>query len=122
MAGEKGRGTPMRKARGERVVLVSCGSLREARRVARRVVDRRLAACVNILRVPVESVYRWKAKVETAREVLLLIKTDQSSLRALEQAVRELHSYDVPEFIALPITEGSRAYLGWLAGCVRRER
>ena len=112
----------MRKGRAERVVLVTCASLREARRIARSVVDDRLAACVNILGTPVESVYRWKGKVETAREFLLLIKTTRSHLRALEKQIKKLHSYAVPEFLALPVAEGSRAYLAWLSKCVSRAR
>ncbi len=104
----------MKKSNGKRVVLVTCASLSEARRIARSAVKARLAACVNIVRSPVESVYRWKGAVETAREYLLLIKTTRSRLSALEKTVRRLHRYEVPEFIALPITEGSRAYVRWL--------
>lgn len=102
-----------------RAVLVTCGSLPEARRIARRVVAARLAACVNIVGAPVESIYRWKGKVEKAREFLLLMKTTAPRLAALEREVQRLHSYDVPEFIALPVTAGSRAYLRWLAGTVK---
>ncbi|HVS73795.1 MAG TPA: divalent-cation tolerance protein CutA [Candidatus Acidoferrales bacterium] len=104
----------MKKSNGKRVVLVTCASLSEARRIARSVVKARLAACVNILRAPVESVYRWKGAVETAREYLLLIKTTKKSLGALEDKVKKLHSHEVPEFISLPIAEGSRTYLRWL--------
>ena len=74
----------------------------------------RLAACVNILPGAVTSIYRWKGKVESARERLLLIKTSRKRLAKLQAAVERLHSYDVPEFIALPIAAGSRAYLAWL--------
>ena len=102
-----------------RVVLVTCGTLTEARRIARVVVTKRLAACVNVVLSPVESVYLWKNKVEKAREVLLLIKTTANLLAALEKEVKRLHSYDVPEFIALPITAGSREYLFWLGECVK---
>jgi periplasmic divalent cation tolerance protein len=104
----------MKKSNGKRVVLVTCASLSEARRIARSVVEARLAACVNILRSPVESVYRWKGAVETAREYLLLIKTTKRSLGALEDKVKKIHSHEVPEFISLPIVEGSRTYLRWL--------
>jgi periplasmic divalent cation tolerance protein len=77
------------------------------------VVEKRLAACANI--VPsVESIYRWKGKVERAREVLVVIKTTANRLPALEREVKQLHSYDVPEFIVLPIIAGSRKYLAWL--------
>jgi periplasmic divalent cation tolerance protein len=100
------------------VVLVSCGSRAEALRIARKIVSRRLAACANLLEAPVQSVYRWKGKVEKAREFLLLIKTSAGKISALEAEVKRLHSYDVPEFIALPIMAGSPAYLRWLAECV----
>jgi periplasmic divalent cation tolerance protein len=102
-----------------RVVLVTCGTLTEARRIARVVVAKRLAACVNIVLSPVESVYRWKNKVEKAREVLLLIKTTANLLAGLEREVRRQHSYAVAEFIALPIAAGSREYLSWLGECVK---
>lgn len=96
------------------VVLVTCSSAAEARRIARAVVESRLAACVNILPGAVTSVYRWKGKVETAKERLLLMKTSKKKLAKLRAAVERLHSYDVPEFIAIPIAAGSRAYLAWL--------
>jgi periplasmic divalent cation tolerance protein len=97
-----------------RVVLVTCGTLREARRIARKVVIGRLAACVNVILTPIESFYTWKGKQERAREFLLVMKTTKSGLRQLEEAVKRLHSYDVPEFIALPANEGSRHYLAWV--------
>ena len=93
------------------LVLVTCGSVVEARRIARAIVEERLAACVNILPGAVASVYRWKGKVESARERLLLIKTSRKRLAKLQLAVTRLHSYEVPEFIAVPIVAGSRAYL-----------
>jgi periplasmic divalent cation tolerance protein len=96
------------------VVLVTCGSLAEAKRVARSVVQARLAACVNILPGALTSIYRWKGNVETARERLLLIKTSRKRLAKLQAEVERLHSYEVPEFIALPVVAGSRAYLAWL--------
>jgi periplasmic divalent cation tolerance protein len=105
--------------RKNRVVLVTCGTLTEARRIARVVVTKRLAACVNVVLSPVESVYRWKNKVEKAREVLLLIKTTANLLARLEREVKRLHSYAVPEFIALPVAAGSREYLSWLGDCVK---
>ncbi len=100
------------------VVLVTCASDREAKRVARAVVEGRLAACVNILPGAVQSIYRWKGKVESAREKLLIIKTSRARLAKLQEAVEGLHSYDVPEFIALPIVAGARGYLDWIRGCV----
>ena len=100
------------------VVLVTCASGAEAKRIARFVVEERLAACVNVLPGAVRSIYRWKGKVEAAREKLLIIKTSKKRLAKLKAAVERLHSYDVPEFIALPIMAGSRAYLAWLGECL----
>jgi periplasmic divalent cation tolerance protein len=82
-----------------------------------RLVDRS-AACANIVLSPVESIYRWKGKVEKAREFLMILKTTSKRLPALEREVKRLHSYDVPEFIALPITAGSSEYLRWLQDSV----
>jgi len=96
------------------VVLVTCPSAAEARRIARAVVEARLAACVNILPGAVTSIYRWKGKVESAKERLLLIKTSRKLLAKLRAAIERLHSYDVPEFIALPVAAGSPAYLAWI--------
>ncbi len=98
------------------LVLVTCGSAVEAKRIARAVVDARMAACVNILPGTITSIYRWKGKVQTAREKLLFIKTSRQRLAKLQATVERLHSYDVPEFIALPIAAGSRRYLAWLEG------
>ena len=97
------------------LVLVTCANAGEAKRIARGVVEERLAACVNILPGAVTSIYCWKGKVESARERLFLIKTSRKRLAKMQAAVERLHSYDVPEFIALPIAAGSRAYLKWLA-------
>ena len=97
------------------IVLVTCGSAAQARKIAEAVVKNRLAACVNILTAPVESVYRWKGKVEKARECLLIIKTGKTRLPALERKVLRLHSYETPEFVALPISGGSSKYLSWIA-------
>lgn len=90
-----------------------------ARRIARVLVDRRLAACTQIIG-QIESVYRWQGKVETAREWLCLIKTSRARLREVALAIEALHPYDTPEIIALPITAGSRRYLDWIAASVRR--
>jgi len=98
-----------------RTVLVTCGNLIEARRIASKVVRKRLAACATIILGPVQSVYRWKGKVETAREQLLLIKTVEKRLPALEVQIKSLHSYDVPEILALPALWGSADYLKWLS-------
>jgi periplasmic divalent cation tolerance protein len=104
------------------VVLVTCANPREARRIARALVEKKLAACVNVLSAPVHSLYRWKGKVESAREWLLLIKTSRRRFPALEKEVVSLHSYEVPEVIALPIAAGSAKYLAWLVESVRPKR
>jgi periplasmic divalent cation tolerance protein len=95
------------------VVYVTAGSADEADRLARSLVDERLAACVNRIK-SVQSVYRWQGKVEQSEEELLIIKTSRDRFAALEKRVRELHSYSVPEVIALPVIEGSSNYLKWL--------
>jgi periplasmic divalent cation tolerance protein len=101
------------------IVQLTCSSPVEARRIACAVVEARLAACVNILPGAVQSIYRWKGKVESARERLVLIKTSRRRLAKLRKTVEQLHSYDVPEFIALPIAAGSPAYLAWVEDCLR---
>jgi periplasmic divalent cation tolerance protein len=101
------------------LVLVTCGSRKEARKIARALVGQRLAACISEIGVPVASTYRWKGRVESAKEFLLLIKTSKRRFVAVRDAVRKLHSYEVPEIIALPIAGGSRAYLDWIAASVR---
>jgi periplasmic divalent cation tolerance protein len=104
----------MKPSDNYRLVLVTCANPIQAKLIARSVVEKRLAACVNILRSPIESHYRWNGKVAKARELLLLIKTTARKLGGLEREVKRLHSYEVPEFIALPIVAGSEAYLDWL--------
>jgi periplasmic divalent cation tolerance protein len=104
------------------IVLVTCCSLAEAKRIARAVVMDRLAACVNILPGSVASIYRWKGKVETAQERLLLMKTSRGRLPSLQRAVKRLHSYDLPEFLALSIQSGSQGYLRWLSDSVAPPR
>jgi periplasmic divalent cation tolerance protein len=102
-----------------RIVLVTCASMGEARRIGKAVVEKKLAACANILPGGVESVYRWKGKIERSREVLVMMKTTAATLRELEREVKRMHSYDVPEFVVLPIIAGSREYLGWVDESVR---
>lgn len=95
-------------------VLSTCDSAEQAGRIARHVVQLRLAACVNI--VPgVTSVYRWKGAVEEASEWLLIIKTRRELFDRLRAEIERLHSYEVPEVVALPIVDGAGAYLRWLA-------
>ena len=97
-----------------RIVLTTAGSQDEARKIAHALVERKLAACVNI--VPqVESVYRWQGKVERAAEWLLIIKTSAAAFERVRDAIRELHSYEMPECVLLEISDGSPAYLEWIS-------
>lgn len=97
-----------------RIVLTTAGSPEEARKIAHAMVERRLAACVNI--VPqIESVYRWQGKVESATEWLLVIKTQAELFERVRDAIKELHSYEVPECIMLEVAAASKEYLDWIA-------
>ena len=97
-----------------RIVLTTAGSPEEARKIAHALVERRLAACVNI--VPqIESIYRWQQKIETATEWLLLIKTQAESFERIRAAIKELHSYELPECVMLDVAAGSQEYLAWIA-------
>ena len=84
-----------------------------AERIAKSIVEKRLAACVQIVG-PIESVYRWKGKIEKAVEWLLLIKSKKSLYAELEKSIREMHPYEVPEIISVPISQGFKDYLNWL--------
>lgn len=97
----------------KRLVLTTTSSQEEARRIAHALVERRLAACVNVVS-RIDSIYRWKEKVEETQEFLLLIKTTESAVDQLREAIQELHSYEVPECIVLPIEDGSEKYLNWI--------
>jgi len=98
---------------GSIVVLITAPSEEEGLEIARVLVEERLAACVNIIK-DMRSVFRWEGKTEDASEALLVAKSRESLFEALEKRVRELHSYSVPEIIALPVVMGSEAYLAWL--------
>ncbi|MBI5819920.1 MAG: divalent-cation tolerance protein CutA [Verrucomicrobia bacterium] len=95
------------------VVFITAASRREARRIARLLLERRLVACANII-PGVESHYWWEGKIDHAREWLLVMKTRRSRFRAVERAVKQLHSYQVPEIIALPLAAGQADYLRWM--------
>ena len=100
------------------IVLITAGSEEEARKIAKSLVREKKAACVNI--VPrVDSVFRWKGKIDSARESLLLIKARASLLAEIISLVKQVHSYEVPEIIALPIIGGSEEYLKWLDSACR---
>ena len=101
------------KQPGEIVVLVTAGTGEEARRIAELLLDKRKAACVNI--VPkVDSLFWWQGKLDSAQESLLIIKTKASLLPEIVNLVKSVHSYEVPEIIALPIIGGSEDYLKWM--------
>jgi periplasmic divalent cation tolerance protein len=96
------------------LVLSTAGSEEQARSIARELVDRRLAACVSIV-AHACSVYRWKGEVHEEDEKLMLIKTSRRLFPQVREAIRELHTYDVPEVLAVPIEAGDESYLAWLA-------
>lgn len=96
------------------VVLTNCPDEATADRIARALVDNRLAACVNQL-APVQSTFRWQGEVEEATEVPLLIKCARDRYAAVEEAIRQLHPYTLPEIIALPVVVGYGPYLRWIA-------
>ena len=95
------------------MVLVTVGSADEGDRLARALVEERLAACVNRVK-SVQSIYRWQGRVESGVEELLIVKTRRDLFPRVKERVQQLHSYSVPEIIALPIVEGSESYLRWL--------
>jgi periplasmic divalent cation tolerance protein len=99
------------------VGLVTCRSRTEARKVAKAILKKKLAACVNIVG-GLESHYWWRGKLETARECLLLIKTRRTRVSSVASAVKAAHSYEVPEVIFLPVVAGERRYLKWLGEAV----
>ncbi|HKE32338.1 MAG TPA: divalent-cation tolerance protein CutA [Candidatus Angelobacter sp.] len=106
---------PMTQAR---IVLTTTGSQEEAQKIARAVVERKLAACVNI--VPrIESIYRWQDKVESATEWLLVIKTEAKAFERLRDSIKELHSYELPECVMVEVADGSKEYLGWIEDNVK---
>ena len=101
------------KATDRIIVLITAGSEEEAHKIAELLINEKKAACVNI--VPgVDSLFHWKGKIDSARESLLLVKTRASLLPEIISLVKEIHSYEVPEIIALPIMGGSEDYLEWL--------
>ena len=99
----------------EIVVFITASSEDESVRIARALVEAGLAGCVNIIE-NVRSIYSWQGKIEDEKEVLMIAKTRQELFNPLVEKVKELHSYTVPEVIAMPIVEGSADYLKWLKG------
>src|ERR1700754_248164 len=103
-----------------RIMLTTAGNRDEADKIANTLVKQELAACVNIIG-PMTSVYRWKGKVESAAEFLLIIKTTEDAYEPVKNAVRAMHSYEIPEFIEVCITRGEGKYLSWLEQAIRYE-
>lgn len=101
------------------LILVTASSRREARKIARHLVEARLAACVNISQA-IQSIYRWEGKLEDEREFLLLIKTTRDLFPGVRKAILKIHSYKNPEIICLPIVDGSPEYLNWIGESVKQ--
>ena len=101
-----------------RVALTTTADKAQAERIARALVEQRLAACVNIVE-GIRSIYRWQDAVESATECLLIIKTAESRIAEVRTMLQELHSYELPEFLVLEAADGSEAYLAWIAASVR---
>lgn len=95
------------------IVFITTSNEDEASKIARTLVESKLAACVNIVR-NLRSIYRWQGKIEDESEILMIVKTQKRLFQSLAQKVREMHSYTVPEIIAMPVIEGSEDYLKWL--------
>ncbi len=101
------------------VVFVTVSSKKEGERIAKALIQRRLCACVNITG-KVTSIFRWRGKVDKAGELLLIIKSRKERLNGIIQCVKSLHSYEVPEIIAIPIVGGENSYLRWIDDAVRK--
>lgn len=101
-----------------RIVMTTVVSAEEASRIGHTLVDERLAACVTQL-PPIHSIYRWHDQIESCSETMMLIKTSLDKLPALESRLRELHTYETPEFLVLPVESGSQTYLNWLQASMR---
>ncbi len=108
----------MTKIVDKAVVLITTASEEQARSIARLLLNQRKAACVNIM-PKIESLYWWKGKLESAREILLIVKTKASLVSDIVDTVKKAHSYEVPEIIALPIIDGNEDYLKWIEGEVK---
>jgi periplasmic divalent cation tolerance protein len=101
------------------VIFVTASNKKEAERIAQELIRKKLAACVNIID-KIESIFRWQGKIETAKEALLVIKSKKVKLPKIIKLIRLVHSYQVPEIIALPIIDGDKPYLRWIDECIGR--
>jgi len=114
MAGRAGPDQELGEKVTDKIVVFStCDSEEQAGRIARALVEQRLAACVNILS-PVRSIYRWKGQIEDAAEWLLIIKSRRGLMDQLRVAISQIHTYEVPELLAVPVVDGSESYLAWV--------
>lgn len=101
-------------------VFTTTGKKEDAERIAKVLVEKKLAACIQMLG-PIVSTYWWKGNVETAEEWLCFIKSKRTLYDKLEKAIKEIHPYETPEIIAVPIVSGSKEYLGWLSDALKKE-
>lgn len=101
-----------------RIVLTTTADAEEAGRIGRTLLEERLAACATVIPA-VHSIYHWEGEIESSTESLLMLKTSQEKLSAMEARLHELHSYKTPEFLVLPVEAGSHSYLDWLQNCLR---
>ena len=99
------------------IVIMTAPNKEEAVKIVRTLLEERLIACANIMD-PVSSLFWWQGKIEEEKEVLVLMKSNENLFKKLSKRVTELHSYDVPEILALPIVEGSQSYLDWMKACL----
>jgi periplasmic divalent cation tolerance protein len=100
------------------VIMVTASSRRECRKIARRLIEEKLAACVNITQ-PIQSIYRWEGKIDQGKEFLMFIKTTRVLFSQIRAEIALIHSYHTPEIICLPIIDGSPNYLQWVGESVR---
>jgi len=100
------------------VIFVTAASPDECKKIARHLVESRLAACVNITQ-PIESVYRWQGQIAEEREFLLIVKSTRELFPEIKTAISSIHSYQTPEIICLPVSDGSPSYLQWIADSVK---
>ena len=101
------------------IILVTAASRRECKKIAKHLVEAKLAACVNITQ-GIESIYRWEGKIADDKEFLMLIKSTRELFPEVKHAISQIHSYHTPEIICLPIIDGSRNYLQWVSDSVKQ--